>query len=336
MNSRSAVQSLVFLAAGLLLAACNLPSDPALDTSLTAAPPAVESPMEPEAAEAESTAPEYAMLNYGASPTSMRYGGCEPTAVTFEIITEGSERVESAAVEVIWARGSSLAGRSQHALADEGPSQDAPSAHRFAAAVDVASDAAEHLAGEPGSLGWSISVELTDGSSLQYPQGDPNLIQFEPCPEEVATTPTEPSIANPQPTPTATTPVVRGPLVHSHGQQTLREGETFDLDEGEVGPGGLFPAGDFRLDEGDDPYLDDIAPFENAYFGWHGAEQPSIGDCGNTLKANFPQTILWPEQETTYYCYETNEGRAGWMRIDVWVSLPLNERRLEFGWFTWE
>ncbi len=133
---------------------------------------------------------------------------------------------------------------------------------------------------------------------------------------------------------------------YSNGQEdNLQEWNFFDLDEGRR-LSSFSAVADFQLYPGNDPYQDQIRPFNGASFGWFGAGEPnqawpegappSQAECNAIEHVSSPITILWPEMQNTYFCYRTNAGRPGWLRVDVWVSLPQSERRLVFTWLTWE
>lgn len=159
----------------------------------------------------------------------------------------------------------------------------------------------------------------------------------------VLPTPTEVVLILPTATPTSLP--VADASIYSQGQvEAVQEWNFFDLDSG-----GLYTScnlnTDFQLYPGDDPYLDQIRPFNNAYFGWFGSGEPTKArpqggpptkDECLILMAKTPLTIEWPEFKDTYFCYRTSEGRYGWLRVDVWVSLPLSERRLMFTWRTYK
>ncbi|GEM_PF-5074993 len=167
-----------------------------------------------------------------------------------------------------------------------------------------------------------------------------------PTPMEVANPPTAtPTTVNFVVTPltTPTVPVMVPP--YSSGEENnLREWNFFDLDEGTRFTSFNLNA-DFQLYPGDDPYLDQIRPFNGATFAWFGANDPtatwpdgappSFSDCKALEHTGDPLTIQWPDMENTFFCYKTSAGRRGWLRVKVWVSLPINERRLLFQWVTW-
>lgn len=293
---------------------------------------------------------EFEVHEYGPSTSAVQYGGCATSGVTFEIIIGGAQDVESAEVKTTWLTGQGLNAGQTYPLQDTGPAEGYPNAQRFAADVDLASGAQQNLNGQAGNLGWNIYVHRSGGQTSEYPNGGPPVIVVAPCPvvDGTTPTPTKPLVIVPLPTatkplvivplPTATSPTILinpAVLVHSQGEETMKEGQFFDLDEGQLANGGPFAAGDFHLDAGDDPYLDDIDPLPGAYFGWYGAQKPTKAQCENTLKSVASQTIQWPQQQGSYYCYETNAGRTGYLGVGLWVSLPLNERRFEFTWVTY-
>ena len=147
-------------------------------------------------------------------------------------------------------------------------------------------------------------------------------------------TPTTMVVALPSPTPTL---LIAADVLHSTGQEdNMREWNFFDLDEGK-----LYTSVNLKVDfqlapDDEDPYLGVIRPFNKAGFGWIGEDgPPSKADC-NIVMAPIPFTIEWPDYQGVYFCYATADGRIGWLRIDVWVSLPLSDRRLVFTWATFE
>jgi hypothetical protein len=286
----------------------------------------------------------YTVHDYGPSSTQAGYGPtCTPHQVTFDIVIEG--QVESATLQYQY-----------YAPADEPqviktfevqmPASDAdpdyPNSGRFAVEVDIDSEASSYMEGESGFLGWNIYVKRTDQQVFEYPQGGPPMIEISACESgdlgvgpDPTNTPLGLSVV-PAATPTQGLIIGTVVLYHSQGELLdLREGEYFDLDEGATS-GFINNQVDFQLHQGGDVYLDDIKPVNLAYFGWHGEAAPSKADCEGTLKATIAQTIQWPDMQDTYWCYETNEGRQGWLKIQIWVSLPLNERRLEFSWGTFQ
>lgn len=290
--------------------------------------------------EAGQTEAPYTVVDYGASPAEVQYGpGCSPESVAFEIILHGSGSVESVWVNTTWMGPDGLSGETKRPMEDLGYTVEPAGARRYGVEIEIEGEADANLHGEYGQLAWNIYVEKTDGAVLEYPVGGPPVVAVEYCGVASATsTPGGPIIVLPivTPTPTQGFIIVPGLLVHSQGsQEALRELNFFDLDAGTLFQGTNGQV-DFQLHPGDDVYLDDIRPFNGSYFGWYGQDQPNKADCQNTLKANASMTINWPEMKDTFFCFETSDGRTGWLRIDTYVSLPLPERRLAFSWTTYK
>jgi hypothetical protein len=281
-------------------------------------------------------APEYAVHDYGASPTSLQYGGCGPTTVTFSIVIQGFQLVDSVEVKTSWfSQGGDLVS-SEHQLTDQGPAQDYPGSHEYATTIDLGPLAQQDFQGDSGQVGWNIYTYRQGQETMEYPLGGPPQLNLSPCPGGFVPVPTATQPIIVIPLATATPPILINPglLAYSQGEQNMPVGATFDLDEGELGLGGPFLAADFHLDNSNQLYLGAIDPFEGAAFGWFGDSKPSKAQCQNTALSGGRQTIQWPDYQDEYFCYQTNADRYGWLRVDVWVSLPLNERRLEFSWFT--
>ncbi len=171
---------------------------------------------------------------------------------------------------------------------------------------------------------------------LPAPEATPT---FAPIPATLvpSPTPTQLVLVLPTATPTPMTFGLPPSVYYSQGQEEdMRELNFFDLDEGKRYTSFNLNA-DFQLHPGDDPYQDDIRPFNGALFQWFGPK-PIKEECAAISGSQFTEsiTILWPEMKDSYFCYVTSDGRVGWLRVDVWVSLPINERRLIFTWGTFK
>jgi hypothetical protein len=130
--------------------------------------------------------------------------------------------------------------------------------------------------------------------------------------------------------------VIVADVVHASGSElTLKHDDYVDLDSGSLGVR-LGSAADFQMATVDDPYLDALVPKNGAYIGWYGAgPQPGKAGC-DILKGAMPMPLNWPEDKDTYYCYQTSEGRTGWLQVLTYVSQPFPERRLIFSFATYE
>lgn len=289
---------------------------------------------------------EYTVHQYGPSSEVAGYGPlCTPHQVTFEIVIGGADQVESVTLQYQYyapADDPQVIKAFEVQMPAGDPDPNYPEAGRFALEVDVDSEASTYMEGDSGFLGWNIYVKRDDQQVFEYPVGGPPMIEVNSCVQDdlgVVPNPTSTPlglVVVPLATPTPGLIIGTIVLYESQGEMLdMREGEYFDLDAG-VKSGFINNQVDFQLHEGNDVYLDDIKPVNFAYFGWHGEDAPSKADCEGTLKAISAQTIQWPNMQDSYFCYETNEGRTGWLKVQIWVSLPLNERHLEFSWGTFK
>lgn len=69
---------------------------------------------------------------------------------------------------------------------------------------------------------------------------------------------------------------------------------------------------------------------------WQLERVVQVSQSGDSVALELTLERFWPDMQDTYFCYETSDGCTGWLRIDLWVSLPLAERRLGFGWGTYK
>lgn len=285
----------------------------------------------------------YELVDYGVSSSEAGYGpGCEPKTVTFEIVLQGWSSVDSVWVNTTWMGNQGVAETIERPMADMGFVTEPEGARRYTFDLNIESEAPTNLGNESGQLGWNIYVRMTDNQVMEYPVGGPPIVAVQSCVnDDVGANPTStlgPIIAIPLITPTPTQGIVLIPILpyQSLGQEdNMQELNFFDLDSGTL-YGSFNGQIDFQLHPGDDPYLDNIRPMNGSYFGWYGEDQPTKTHCENTLKATSSTTINWPDMEDTFFCYETSDGRTGWLRVDLWVSLPLAERRFGFGWGTYK
>lgn len=129
------------------------------------------------------------------------------------------------------------------------------------------------------------------------------------------------------PTPTVTPTPTETPLAQTSGTAILAPGDRIDLDQNRVVPD----------DEGDLSYAEDenalhwLSPVGTANLGIYGASLPDLPDCQNAAKSTAPIPVesLSPG---IYLCYQTGDGRFGWLKYD---SLDGSSGNLWIEIFTW-
>ncbi len=150
----------------------------------------------------------FQVVDFGASPASIQYGGCAPTDVTFELSLEGHQLVDSIEVKTTWYAGGDLAESNDHPLEDQGPDPNNPGARRFATTLDFGLDANAQLEGGSGAIGWNIYVNPAEGETMEFPLGGPPTVAVSPCGEATGGD----IAANPTATPTLG-PIIVLPLI---------------------------------------------------------------------------------------------------------------------------
>ena len=140
----------------------------------------------------------------------------------------------------------------------------------------------------------------------------------EPQPEEATQPPqdaTEPPAEPPTETPTLE-PTEPLEDIHSEGQGvTIREPDCYDLDEGVISASG-DPRCDFTVRKGPDGdyTLTVFIPLIPARFGFGGVfpQEPDREKCANSPDLSSNTETIAP-MGSLYVCYQTNEGRFGYL-----------------------
>ncbi len=139
--------------------------------------------------------------------------------------------------------------------------------------------------------------------------------------------PTERPTETPSPTPEPTlTPTPQ--VVQSEGEVTVPVTNGFDLDAGE-NPGEMRPGLDFILSSPSTGTLE-FFPAGGAMFAFSGAspEQPDQEQCANSPYLTHNKHVI-TELKSRYVCYQTSEGRPGYLHFTA-----LGDARLSFTWLT--
>lgn len=305
-------------------------------------------------------ATELTILDGSLEPQQAEYGtalGCEPTIATFGLTLENAETLDEAWVSVRWYVGDFESGDyepvsppTKLTLLPAGPSGEYPGATVFATNVDIQQGGQMYLKGLNGFLAWRMRVKDQEGTVGEWPLGDAPPIFITACTGSITlnptatqgaililptATPTAPLQIAPQPTATLGLELIPGELLQASGRDVVIEHALgFDFDSGMV-VNPKSDAADFAMNSGDDAYIDVMQPLNGSYVGWYGEEAPSKADC-NILKASAAMPIGWPEQQGSYYCFETSDGRVAWLQLETYVSLPLSERRMIFHFKTFK
>ncbi len=114
------------------------------------------------------------------------------------------------------------------------------------------------------------------------------------------------------PTPTATLPITTTPepAVQVSGAALLSPGALLDLDSLTIGG-----AGDLSYQTAGDG-THPLTPQAGVRIGVFGVQQPFYSDCQNASMSAAPLAVE-SLPVGTYLCYQTDQGRFGWLRIDA-------------------
>ncbi len=291
------------------------------------------------------------------------YGpGCSPSSTTFSLMLGNYGSLEKAWVDLRYYTGE-FDGPQEPAsepmeliLVGMGESEEFPGVQTFSAVVDIQQAGNTYLGGQDGLLHWRMYAKDVEGGVESWPPGDSQPVFIESCElglaSQASATPTfGPIIAVPLVTPTSgqlglaplptATPtlgliLVADAIEAQASDVTMFHDTYIDLDTGTL----LQSAGgnaDFWMASVDDPYLDYLITMNGSYIGWYGqGSQPGKQGCIGTLKSTSSMMVDWPDHKDSYYCYETSEGRQGWLKVQTFVSQPLFERRLIFSFTTYK
>lgn len=119
---------------------------------------------------------------WGPSASAVQYGSCATSVVTFQIVLNGAQQVQSVEVKTTWQTAQGPGAEASYPLAAMGPSADYPGATRYAFDVDLAPGAEKNLGGGSGTLEWDIVVGLANGQTDEFQAGNPPAISVSPCP----------------------------------------------------------------------------------------------------------------------------------------------------------
>lgn len=134
-------------------------------------------------------------------------------------------------------------------------------------------------------------------------------------------------IATDTPTPTPTATLTRTPVYTAADEVDLGDGDQLDLDIGELNPDEEDEADLLYAYGGTPTHL--LTPINDTTWGAYGETEPSLTDCtGEELTSN---GIAFNEvPDGTYYCYQTSQGRRGWLLFEDFA-----EDQLTVSFLTW-